>query len=191
MAAGLQGGNTASLENFKSVFSISLNEFFIKIIRWLINGIGAEEGLNIINLIVFTVLQNDLIEVTKDFTTSVLATSFFVVHDSVGGGQNEETELTRGQQVTNPLFHGVELDIKTGRNDTTLVQTTVKLNNDFTSAMVINDFEFVNVTVFLHDLQELDDDLRGGTNKDLTLSTLFSIVNALKSIVQHADTDHL
>ena len=162
-----------------------LNEFFIKIILLLSGSIGI-----IVGLLTFMTSQY-LIEVTEDLTTSVLTTSFFVVHDTVGGGQDEETELTRGQQVTNPLFHSVELDIETGRNDTTLVQTTVELDNNLSSAMVIDDFEFINVTVLLHDLQELDDDLGGGTNKDLTLSTLFSIVNALESIVQHADTDHL
>ena len=132
-----------------------------------------------------------LVEVTENLTTSVLAASFFVVHDTVRGGQDQETELTSGQQVTNPLFHFTKLDVETGRDDTTLVQATVQLNDNLTSAVVINDFEFTNVTVLLHDLQELDDDLGGGADKNLTLSTLFGIVNALKSIVQHADTNHL
>lgn len=132
-----------------------------------------------------------LVEVTENLTTSVLAASFFVVHNTVGGGQDQETELTSGQQVADPLFHFTELDIEAGRNDTTLVQATVQLDDDLASAMVIDDFEFTNVTVLLHDLQELDDDLGAGTDKDLALSTLFSIVNALKSIVQHADTNHL
>lgn len=87
-----------------------------------------------------------------------------MVHDTVRGGQDEETELTRGQQVTDPLFHGIELDVETGRNDTTLVQTTVELDNNLSSAMVIDDFEFINVTVLLHDLQEFDDDLGGGAD---------------------------
>lgn len=132
-----------------------------------------------------------LVEVTENLTTSVLAASFFVVHDTIGGGHDQETELTSGQQVTNPLFDFVELDIEAGRDDTTLVQATVQLDDNLASAMVINDFEFTNVTVLLHDLEELDDDLGGGADQDLTLSTLFGVINALKSIVQHADTDHL
>lgn len=45
-------------------------------------------------------------------------------------------------------------------------------------------------TVLLHDSQELDDDLGAGADEDLALATLLGIVNALKSIVQHADTNH-
>ena len=46
-------------------------------------------------------------------------------------------------------------------------------------------------TMLLHDSQELDDDLGDGANENLTLAALLSIINALKSIVQHAYKDHL
>jgi len=45
-------------------------------------------------------------------------------------------------------------------------------------------------TMLLHDREELDDDLGNWANQDLALSTLLGIVNALKSIVQHADSHH-
>lgn len=45
--------------------------------------------------------------------------------------------------------------------------------------------------MLLHDGEELDYDLGNGTNQNLTLSTFLGVVNALKSIVQHADSHHL
>lgn len=44
--------------------------------------------------------------------------------------------------------------------------------------------------MLLHDGEELDDDLGDGADEDLTLSALLGVVKALKSIVQHANTDH-
>lgn len=132
-----------------------------------------------------------LIKVAKDLATGVLATGFLMIHNTIRGGQDDETELTGWQQVGDPLLHIIDLDIETGADDTTLVKTTVQLDDDLTGTMIIDNLELTNVTVLLHDSQELDDDLGNGTDENLTLSTLLSIVNALKSIVQHADTDHL
>ena len=42
--------------------------------------------------------------------------------------------------------------------------------------MVIDFFEFSDVTVFLHYLQELDDDFAGWSDQDLALASLFGIV---------------
>lgn len=44
--------------------------------------------------------------------------------------------------------------------------------------------------MLLHDGQELDDNLRDRADEDLALSALLGIANALKSIVQHANSDH-
>ena len=39
----------------------------------------------------------------------MLATSLLVVHDTSGGGQDDVTELTRGQELGGPgLGHGAE-----------------------------------------------------------------------------------
>lgn len=131
-----------------------------------------------------------LVEVAKDFTTGVLATSLLMIHNAITGREDNITKLTAGQQVTGPVFHFPDLDIKTGRNDTTLVQPTIQLDDNLTRTVVINNFEFINVPVLLHHLQEFDDDLGGRADNDLTLAALFGIVNAFESIVQHANTDH-
>jgi hypothetical protein len=44
--------------------------------------------------------------------------------------------------------------------------------------------------VLLHHRQELDDDLRAGSNEDLTLSRLFGIVDRVEAIIEHRGSDH-
>ena len=123
--------------------------------------------------------MRNLVEETKNLTTSMLGTSLFVIHDTSRGGQDQVTELTSRQQVSGPLFELGELDVETGRDNTTLVDTTVKLNNDLTGTVIINDFELTNVTMLLHDRQELDNDLRRRTDENLSLSTLLSVVDVV------------
>lgn len=89
---------------------------------------------------------SNLVEETENLTTSVLATSFFVIHDTSRGGQDEVTELTRRQQVLGPLFEVSNLDVEARRDDTTLVQTTSELDDNLTGTVVIDFFEFTNVT---------------------------------------------
>lgn len=76
----------------------------------------------------------------------MLGTSFFVIHDTSRGGQDDVTELTSGQQVSSPLFDLTNLDVETGRDNTTLVKTTVKLDNNLTGTMVIDLLELTNIT---------------------------------------------
>ena len=45
-------------------------------------------------------------------------------------------------------------------------------------------------TVLLHDRQELDDDLGARSDHDLTLASLFGIVDALESVVEDGGLNH-
>jgi hypothetical protein len=76
----------------------------------------------------------------------VLSTSLFVIHDTSRGSQDKVTELTGRQQVGGPLFELTKLDVETGRDNTTLVKTTVELDNDLTGTMIIDLLELTNVT---------------------------------------------
>jgi hypothetical protein len=75
----------------------------------------------------------------------VLAASLLVVHDTSGGGQDDKTELTRGQELDSPLLEVTELDGVAGVDDTALVETTVELDDDLARAVVVNFLEFTNV----------------------------------------------
>ena len=76
----------------------------------------------------------------------MLAASLLVVHDTSGGGQDDVTELTRGEELDNPLLDIAELDVVAGGDDTGLVDTAVKLDDDLAVAVVIDLLELANVT---------------------------------------------
>jgi hypothetical protein len=156
-----------------------------------------------------------LVEHTKDLATSVLAASFLMVHDTSRGGQDNITELTGRKQVGGPLLKIGKLDVETGGDDTALVDTTNELNNNLAGTVIVNLLELANVayywysqlpaspqnflamrkknlhTMLLHDRKELDNDLGGRTDKNLTLSTLLSVVDVVQGIVEDRDTDHV
>lgn len=76
----------------------------------------------------------------------MLATSLLVVHDAIRGGQDDEAKLTRREQVVDPVFHLWQLDIVTGRDDTTLVQTAIQLNDNLTGTVIIDNLKFTDIT---------------------------------------------
>ena len=88
----------------------------------------------------------ELVKVSEELATSVLATSFFVIHDSGRGGENHEAELTRRHQIVDPLLNVGNLDVEARRDDTGLVQATVQLDDNLAGAVVIDDFKLTNVS---------------------------------------------
>lgn len=75
----------------------------------------------------------------------MLAASLLVVHDTSGGGQDNVTELTGGQELSGPLLEVTELNGVAGVDDTALVQTAVELDDDLAGAVVVNLLELANV----------------------------------------------
>ena len=65
------------------------------------------------------------------------------------------------------MVHLVESDVESWGDDTALVKSAVELDNDLASSVVIDNFEFTNVAVLHHDLEELDDDLGGRSDENL------------------------
>src|SRR6218665_3604054 len=79
----------------------------------------------------------------------MFATCLFLVHDATGRGQHEETKLTRWQQITRIIFDLMDFDIETWRNNTALVQSSGKINNNFAGTMIVDNFEFTDITYIL------------------------------------------
>ena len=69
-----------------------------------------------------------------------------MVHNTSGSSQDNVTELSGWQQVSSPLFDIGNLNVESWRDNTTLVQSTVQLNDDLTRSVVIDVFKFTNVT---------------------------------------------
>jgi len=120
----------------------------------------------------------------------VLASGLLVVHDTSGGGEDNITKLTGWQELDNPFLKVCKAHIVTWRDDTSLVETTVQLDDDLAGSVVINFFELANVTVLLHDTEELDDNLGGRADEDLSLSRLLSVVDGVERIVEDGGLDH-
>lgn len=92
------------------------------------------------------ILLNNLVEETEDLSSNVSSSGLLVVHDSGRSGQDDVTKLSRRQQVLDPLLHIINFDVESGRNDTTLVESAVQLDNDLAGSVVINVGELVDVT---------------------------------------------
>lgn len=75
----------------------------------------------------------------------MLATGLLVVHDTSRGGKDDVTELTRGEQLNNPLLEVTELDVVAGADNASLVETAVELDDDLARAVVVNLLELANV----------------------------------------------
>jgi hypothetical protein len=118
-----------------------------------------------------------LVEETKYLSSSLFALGFLVRHDSIGCGDEDASELTRGQQVDHPLFNLFVIDIKPRRDDSTLVETTIELDDNLVGTVIVYNFEFSNVSLLLHLPQELDDDLGDGSDENLSTPSLLRVGN--------------
>ena len=107
------------------------------------------------------------VEESEDLSTNMLGASLVVVHDTLVGGQNDNTELTGGKDGVGEVLEFLEGEVETGRDDTALVETAVEVHNDLAIASVIDDLELIDVAVLLHDLEELDENLGGGAEDNL------------------------
>ena len=107
------------------------------------------------------------VEEAEDLSSDMLGTGLVVVHDALVGGEDENTELTGGKDSVHEVLELLEGKIETGRDDTALVEATVKVDNNLAGASIIDDLELVDVAVSLHDLKELDEDLGGGSQDNL------------------------
>ena len=67
-------------------------------------------------------------------------------HDPVGSTDEDVTELTRRKKIHNPLLNLIDLDIKTGTDHTTFIDTASQFHNNLARSVIVNDLEFSNVT---------------------------------------------
>ena len=75
----------------------------------------------------------------------MLPPGLLVVHDAGRGGEDDVTELTRGQQIDDPLLHVLELDVVAWGDDAALVQAAVELDDDLAVAVVVDFLELADV----------------------------------------------
>jgi len=56
--------------------------------------------------------------------------------------------------------------------------------------MIIDNFEFTDIPMFLHYREEFHNDLGGRTDEHLPLAALFGIVDAFKTVVENRNANH-
>jgi hypothetical protein len=97
----------------------------------------------------------------------LLLTGFLVVHDADVGGQDDESELTGWKDGRGEFLEVLELEVEARRDNSALVEAAVEVNNNLSSAGVINDGEVIDVSVLLHALEESDEHFRDRSQNNL------------------------
>jgi hypothetical protein len=69
-----------------------------------------------------------------------------VRQNAVRRGQDNVTELTTGQQVDDPFLNFAVFDIETRADDTALVQTARQFDHNLVGSVIIDNFEFTNIS---------------------------------------------
>lgn len=83
---------------------------------------------------------------SENLARNMLSPRLLMIHNTGRGGENDVSELTRWKELHDPLLHVGETDVVPGGNAASLVDTSVKLDDDLASAVVIDLFELANVT---------------------------------------------
>ena len=86
-----------------------------------------------------------------------------MVHNALVSGKDKSSKLTRGQHGGAEVFEILELDVEVGGNHSALVESSVEVDDDLASAGVVDDLELTDISVGLHDLEELHEGLGDGS----------------------------
>lgn len=90
-----------------------------------------------------------------------------VIHDTLVGSEDYVTELSGWEDIVDELLEVLQLKVESWGDDTALVKSSVEVNDDLAGSTVINDLEFVDVSVLLHLSEELDHDLGHWSKENL------------------------
>ena len=99
-----------------------------------------------------------------------------MIHDTSTSRKNDISDISSRQKLIRPCLQIWETDVESGGNDTTFVEATVQLNDNLSRSMVVDFFKFSDVSMFLHYLEEFDNDFAGWADQDLALASFLGIV---------------
>ena len=97
----------------------------------------------------------------------MLLSGLDVVDNTLVGSEDDETELSGWEDLINELLEILKLEVESWGDDTALVKSTVKVDDDLAGSGIVNDLEFVDISVLLHKSEELDDNLGHWSEEDL------------------------
>ena len=107
------------------------------------------------------------VEETENLSSDMLLSGLEVVDNTLVGGEDDETELSGWENLWDKLLEVLELEVESWGDDTALVQSSVKVNDDLAGSGVVNNLELVDVTMLLHKSEELDDNLGDWSKENL------------------------
>jgi len=90
--------------------------------------------------------HNSLVEEAKNLASGLPPARLLVRHDTIRRGKNDVSELTRGEEVGDPLLDLVDGDVEAGRDYAALVEAAVKLDDNLAGAVVVDNLELANVS---------------------------------------------
>ena len=111
--------------------------------------------------------------------------------DTLGGGKDEMTELSGGEDVVGPLLEVGEKDVVTGWDDSAFVNASDQLDNDLLASVIIDDLELSDVVVLLHDSQEFDENLGGWLQEDLLFALALGVDDCSQGVRKDVDFNHM
>lgn len=79
--------------------------------------------------------------------------------NTVCGGDYDVSKLSRRKDIVSPLFEFGNGNIVSWRDNTTFINTPNEFDYNFFRSVIVDNFEFTDVPVLLHDSQELEKDL--------------------------------
>ena len=107
------------------------------------------------------------VEETENLSSDVLLSGLEMVDNTLVGGEDDETELSGWENLWDKLLEVLELEVESWGDDTALVQSSVKVNDDLAGSGIVNNLELVDVTMLLHKSEELDDNLGDWSKENL------------------------
>eukprot|EP00359_Climacostomum_virens_P005174 CAMPEP_0204899802 /NCGR_PEP_ID=MMETSP1397-20131031/2062_1 /ASSEMBLY_ACC=CAM_ASM_000891 /TAXON_ID=49980 /ORGANISM="Climacostomum Climacostomum virens, Strain Stock W-24" /LENGTH=134 /DNA_ID=CAMNT_0052067803 /DNA_START=516 /DNA_END=916 /DNA_ORIENTATION=- len=112
------------------------------------------------------------------------STSLFVVHDAVVSCKHHVPELSAWEKLANDVLELRKLNIVSRADHSAFVEATNQVDDDFVVSVIVDDLELSNVAMFLHQLEETNDDLAGWTDDHLPLASLLCVNDAFEAVCQ-------
>lgn len=111
--------------------------------------------------------------------------------DTLGGGEDEMSELSGGEDVVGPLLEIGEEDIISGWDDSAFVDASNELDDDLLASVIIDDFELSDVVVLLHDSQEFDENFGDWLEEDLLFALALGVDDCSQGVREDVDFNHM
>jgi hypothetical protein len=99
----------------------------------------------LITLFGYIYSYNSLIEEPKDFSSNMLPSRLFMIHNASTCSKNDISNASSRQQLIHPLLQIRKTNVESWGDDTTFVESAVELDDDLSRSVVIDFLKFANV----------------------------------------------